>query len=323
MPQRPPRVPSIPNTPLPPPKQPKTLAEQLGCPDSFKQVTGLCCFFGTLTYYSDVQRRCIAVRSVKHKGAFVIFRAVPNSKQPRVAFSDLEQHLRQGNDGVVYVPARARMTLPLQFTKRFFSLPGEHIVCPLRLVLDQADFSDDPQKRDEQYAAAAKFLVGDGAPDIGKLTEFADRNAMSFKRWNIAFGQSFDKILLVMVEAKNLQLQEYLKQTKTALARVSTPAVCAPAPPALIPEPPISPGHDAWHEYTGRKTALIVDPDKFGAHNYGDEDGTSDCEYGCGCWMGPCRSGGPVNPFGACPENPISKTPPPAPGVGEENSDAH
>lgn len=33
---------------------------------------------------------------------------------------------------------------------------------------------------------------------------------------------------------------------------------------------------------------------------------TSDCAYGCGCWMGGSRSGGPdgVDPFGACPNAP-------------------
>jgi DNA-directed RNA polymerase subunit RPC12/RpoP len=33
---------------------------------------------------------------------------------------------------------------------------------------------------------------------------------------------------------------------------------------------------------------------------------TSDCEHGCGCWMGSSNSGGPkgVDQFGACPENP-------------------
>lgn len=33
---------------------------------------------------------------------------------------------------------------------------------------------------------------------------------------------------------------------------------------------------------------------------------TSDCEYGCDCWMGSCRSDGPdgVDPFGKCPNNP-------------------
>lgn len=33
---------------------------------------------------------------------------------------------------------------------------------------------------------------------------------------------------------------------------------------------------------------------------------TSDCEHGCGCWMGNARSGGPngVAPFGDCPNNP-------------------
>ena len=33
---------------------------------------------------------------------------------------------------------------------------------------------------------------------------------------------------------------------------------------------------------------------------------TSDCEHGCGCWVGSSRSGGPdgVDPFGDCPNNP-------------------
>lgn len=33
---------------------------------------------------------------------------------------------------------------------------------------------------------------------------------------------------------------------------------------------------------------------------------TSNCDYGCGCWMGQSRSGGPegIDPFGECPGNP-------------------
>ena len=62
-------------------------------------------------------------------------------------------------------------------------------------------------------------------------------------------------------------------------------------------------GLDEWYE-DGPKTAKKVDPKKFGPHQYADHDGTSDCKYGCGCWMGPFRSGGKVNPDGACPNNP-------------------
>jgi len=45
---------------------------------------------------------------------------------------------------------------------------------------------------------------------------------------------------------------------------------------------------------------------EYGKHKYANHGGTSNCEYGCGCWMGPARSGGPVglDPFGACPNNP-------------------
>jgi hypothetical protein len=44
----------------------------------------------------------------------------------------------------------------------------------------------------------------------------------------------------------------------------------------------------------------------YGNHEYPNRDGTSDCVYGCGCWMGPARSGGPIglDPFGECPNNP-------------------
>ena len=46
--------------------------------------------------------------------------------------------------------------------------------------------------------------------------------------------------------------------------------------------------------------------DDYGPHEY-EGHGTSDCKHGCGCWIGPARSGGPlgIDPFGACPDNPI------------------
>jgi len=46
---------------------------------------------------------------------------------------------------------------------------------------------------------------------------------------------------------------------------------------------------------------------EYGGHKYANHDGTSDCQFHCGCWMGPARSGGPVglDPCGACPGNPV------------------
>ena len=46
---------------------------------------------------------------------------------------------------------------------------------------------------------------------------------------------------------------------------------------------------------------------RYGKHLYTDRVGTSNCEYGCGCWMGNTRSGGPkgVDPLGKCPNNPL------------------
>ena len=49
------------------------------------------------------------------------------------------------------------------------------------------------------------------------------------------------------------------------------------------------------------------DTKKYGKHKYADHDGTSDCEFGCGCWAGASRSGGPLglDPLGGfCPNNP-------------------
>ena len=47
-------------------------------------------------------------------------------------------------------------------------------------------------------------------------------------------------------------------------------------------------------------------PKEYGGHKYADHEGTSECEHGCGCWMGPFRSGGPtgLDPGGTCPKNP-------------------
>ena len=46
---------------------------------------------------------------------------------------------------------------------------------------------------------------------------------------------------------------------------------------------------------------------KYGPHKYPDHDGTSDCEFGCGCSTGPFTSSGPLglDPlYGFCPNNP-------------------
>lgn len=46
---------------------------------------------------------------------------------------------------------------------------------------------------------------------------------------------------------------------------------------------------------------------EYGPHEYpAAPDHTSDCKFGCGCWAGPARSGGPLglDPFGECPGNP-------------------
>lgn len=70
----------------------------------------------------------------------------------------------------------------------------------------------------------------------------------------------------------------------------------------------------------GQRKKSRVDARKFGLHDYpgapkplDGECWTSDCKHGCGCWTGPHNSGGPVDPFGPCPNNPrnIKFIPPP------------
>ena len=65
-------------------------------------------------------------------------------------------------------------------------------------------------------------------------------------------------------------------------------------------------GHAVWYENGEVKHAEKVPKTLFGPHGYADHDGTSDCSHGCGCWAGPCRSGGSVDPLGPCPMNPIA-----------------
>lgn len=73
------------------------------------------------------------------------------------------------------------------------------------------------------------------------------------------------------------------------------------------PEKEVKPGFAWWIESGVYYQAPKVDPEKFGSHAYdggGYERGIRDCP--CGCYMLSCSSGGPVDPFGACPENPIN-----------------
>ncbi len=60
-----------------------------------------------------------------------------------------------------------------------------------------------------------------------------------------------------------------------------------------------------WVEDGNKRTAPAVDPEKFGDHDYGENPySTDDCRHGCGCWAGESRSGGPIDPWGPCPNNP-------------------
>ncbi len=70
------------------------------------------------------------------------------------------------------------------------------------------------------------------------------------------------------------------------------------------PNPEPEDGFSVWIESGVWYTAPTVSDD-FGGHSYdngGFENGARDCE--CGCFMLGSSSGGEVDPFGQCPENP-------------------
>lgn len=72
---------------------------------------------------------------------------------------------------------------------------------------------------------------------------------------------------------------------------------------------PITPkpqrGYAIWIEWGKWYTARKVNPKKFGPHRYdGWDRHTGNCS--CGCYMGRHDSSGPVDPFGACPNNPLT-----------------
>lgn len=69
--------------------------------------------------------------------------------------------------------------------------------------------------------------------------------------------------------------------------------------------PTPAPGMSVWIENGEWFTASTVDPKTHGTHAYdegGYEKGIHDCT--CGCYMMSSSSGGPVDPAGACPDNP-------------------
>lgn len=63
-------------------------------------------------------------------------------------------------------------------------------------------------------------------------------------------------------------------------------------------------GYAIWIEWGKWYTAKKVNPKKFGEHAYAGGYGLGHCD--CGCEMGQSSSSGPVDPFGACPLNPLS-----------------
>jgi len=65
-------------------------------------------------------------------------------------------------------------------------------------------------------------------------------------------------------------------------------------------------GKNADAEESEDETVLS---ERKGGHRYGPVGATSNCAFGCECWMGRTNSGGPrgTDPFGKCPKNPMNK----------------
>ena len=107
-------------------------------------------------------------------------------------------------------------------------------------------------------------------------------------------------IRVKLAQALDIQKQ-ILEEVKELRALVDTEVVKEAAEEAVEEK-----GEEmaTWAEYDGQHTAPKVDANKFGSHHYPGDEGTSDCSHNCGCWMGPARSGGPVDPLGPCPANP-------------------
>jgi hypothetical protein len=221
------------------PEKPKTFAEQINSPESFQQVTGMCTFFGALTYYVDHKGDRVAIRSAKHDGAFILFtvrKPLDGDSPHTFATTDLEQHLRNGNDGVTYYPVRGKMTLPPQFSKRFIALPAAAVVCPQHLALDQADFANpmqDGPKYKKQLRATAEYIVKNKMIDRKALIEFAERIANTFEMAKVAYGRAFDKMLLLLAQA-HFKAQARKAQEPNVIeqlvlwhqAYVDTPDIC-------------------------------------------------------------------------------------------------
>lgn len=76
-----------------------------------------------------------------------------------------------------------------------------------------------------------------------------------------------------------------------------------------VDEITVAEGYSIWIENGIWYTAPTVDSKKFGGHAYdngGYEKGIRDCS--CGCSMLRTFPSGPVDPFGACPANPLPDT---------------
>lgn len=78
----------------------------------------------------------------------------------------------------------------------------------------------------------------------------------------------------------------------------------------VVKHPPKEDGCSVWLESGEWFAAPTIDRAKFGGHDYdngGYAQGIRDCK--CGAYMLSSSSAGPVDPFGACPLNPISASP--------------
>ena len=185
---------------------------------------------------------------------------------------------------------------------------GEGVVCLAKLHSENlAAIVQMFRVTAEKGAVAALEFMGDHL-DAGDAVGEGDAEI-----WQAASDRmKAEAAELLRLRDKNAQFKgivEKLPKTADGVAITGeSEQLAIPAPPSpqqLAIEDAKAKGLAYWIENGTVCTCTPVDGTLFGSHHY-TMDGTSDCAHGCGCWMGGFASGGPVDPFGACPRNPLA-----------------
>jgi len=173
------------------------------------------------------------------------------------------------------------------------------LLAEIAVQCSSAKLLDAPKLPDEQRGFYRKYVVlkADGSPVDPEAEylvlrldtdEAACQAAFCYTRHAFEKYPQFCRELIARVKELREQISEREQEEKNSPQTVMLGGRFYDAEKLRRHEPHLQP-----------------DTIKVGGHVY-DADGTSDCHNGCGCWMGPYRSGGPegIDPAGACPNAP-------------------